>query len=120
MVLYTMSGGAENGSTALVTIDSPKLLFTLDPVFALLEFFTSAFPPGPTVEEEEEEEPGHVTRVTTAKPEKEIPETPAQPGTFGFRVDLHDVSVTLLESDTDLNTQVIQLYIQQVMMSQQV
>jgi len=37
-----------------------------------------------------------------------------------FRVDLNDVSVTLLESDTDINSQAIQLSIQQVMMSQQV
>jgi vacuolar protein sorting-associated protein 13A/C len=43
MLSYTASGGPDSTALALVTIDSPKVIFSLDPVFALLGFFMSAF-----------------------------------------------------------------------------
>lgn len=114
MVLLTMSGGSENSSLAMVTIDSPKLLFTLDPVFALADFFTSAFA---NELPESLDESTRAQSLTSAPPKPAATETQQS---LGFRVDLHDASITILESDTDINTQAIRLSVQQVMMSQQV
>lgn len=117
MVLFTMSGGKESSSLAIVTIESPKLLFTLDPVFALANFCTSAFTaprkPSPTEKD--------TKALTTVRTKSNVEPTPKQPeSSLAFRVDLNDVSVTLLENDSDANSQAVRLSIQQVMMSQQV
>ncbi|KAF8898743.1 hypothetical protein BD779DRAFT_1795358 [Infundibulicybe gibba] len=42
MVLYTMSGGSSGTALAVLTIDSPQIIFAVDPVIALLNFFNSA------------------------------------------------------------------------------
>ena len=43
-----------------------------------------------------------------------------EPGSFDFRVDLHDVSVSILEDDTHADTQAIKLSVKQLLVSQQV
>ncbi|KAG8855475.1 hypothetical protein FRC20_000760 [Serendipita sp. 405] len=115
MVLFTMTGGKESSSLAIVTIESPKLLFTLDPLFALGNFFSSAFVSAPS----STPDAATVTAMTTKS--KAAPESPPvrEDSTLAFRIDLNDVSVTLLESDTDINSQAVQLSIRQLMMSQQ-
>jgi len=55
MIQYSQTGGTDKSSMANVAIDSPKIIFSLDPVFALLDFFTSAFPPAPENEDEVDE-----------------------------------------------------------------
>lgn len=116
MILFTMTGGKENTSLAIVTVESPKFLFTLEPLFALGNFFTSAFVSPPSQESVD------MSRSQTSVRVRSEPEPIASQAdnSLTFRVDLNDVSVTLLESDTDINSQAIQLSIQQVMMSQQV
>jgi vacuolar protein sorting-associated protein 13A/C len=116
MVLFTMTGGKDNNSLAIITVESPKFLFTLEPLFALGNFFASAFVTPSS------EEPADTSKPeTTVKTKSESEPVASQPeNPLAFRVDLNDVSVTLLESDTDANSQAIQLSIQQVMMSQQV
>ncbi|KAJ7169902.1 vacuolar protein sorting-associated protein 13 [Mycena filopes] len=84
MVLYTMTGGANPTALAVLTVDSPQVIFAVDPVFALLRFFTSA----------------NQTQID-------------------FRVDLHDVSVSVLENDADAETPAMKLTINQVLVSQQ-
>jgi vacuolar protein sorting-associated protein 13A/C len=112
MVLYTSSGvGGSLSSVIIVTIDSPKILFALDPMFALLAFLTSAFP-SPSTPENGETMPG-----ITGSVERQTPPTDA---VTAFRLDLHDVSITVLESDQQANSQAIQLSIKRVLMSQQV
>jgi len=120
MVLFTMSGGADNSSLAVVTIDSPKVIFTLDPIFALLDFFTSAFPPPPPPKEGEDDQGTRTTTVATTKSKSQSAQDTSQSSSFAFRVDMHDVAVTVLESDADANSQAISLGIQQILMSQQV
>lgn len=118
MVLFTMSGGRDNSSLAIVTIESPKFLFTLDPVFALAMFFTSAF--ATTGGEAQSLTGEQTTTLTTSKSKTDMESSPPQPeSSFAFRVDLNDVSVTLLENDTDVHSQAVRLSVQQVMMSQQ-
>jgi vacuolar protein sorting-associated protein 13A/C len=117
MVLFTMTGGRDSSSLAIVTIESPKFLFTLDPLFALGNFFASAFVTPP----DQEEAVASKAPQTMAKSQAEVERPAAQTeSSLGLRVDLNDVSITILESDTDLNSQAVQLSIQQVMMSQQV
>jgi vacuolar protein sorting-associated protein 13A/C len=120
MVLFTMSGGADNSSLAVVTIDSPKVIFTLDPIFALLDFVTSAFPPTPPPKEGEDDQATRTTAVATTKTKPAVAQDTSQSSNFAFRVDMHDVAVTVLESDADPNSQAISLGIQQILMSQQV
>lgn len=55
MVHYSKSGGTEQSSLALVTIDSPKIIFSVDPLFALTEYFWSALP----VENEPDQQTDH-------------------------------------------------------------
>ncbi|EIM83408.1 uncharacterized protein STEHIDRAFT_170692 [Stereum hirsutum FP-91666 SS1] len=113
MILYTASGGPNPSSLAVLTVDSPKVIFAIDPVFALMEFFLSAFPPSPPAQEMES--------VFDAPQAQEVaqPSDPGQKSGLDFRFDLHDVSVSVLESETDANSQAIRLSIGQVLLSQQ-
>lgn len=109
MVLYSTSGGTDSAAVAVVTIDSPQIIFAVDPVFALVNFFTSA---------------SDQVVSSTSNAEEELPPAAEQPqaqkSSLDFRVDLHDVSISVLESDSDSDTQAIQLSIKQVCLSQQV
>ncbi|KAI0724570.1 vacuolar protein sorting-associated protein 13 [Cerioporus squamosus] len=108
MLLFTMSGGKKSQSLAILTVDSPEIIFAVDPVIALLEFFTSAFPSQP------EENGENVEAV--ASPETQ---SSSSSSSFDFRVDLHDVSVSILEDDSHADTQAIKLSVKQLLVSQQ-
>jgi vacuolar protein sorting-associated protein 13A/C len=107
MILYTMSG-ANNSALAILTVDSPQIIFAIEPVIALLNFFTSAFSvkgnPAPP-------EAGFSVQNEGAY---------SQQSGLDFRVDLHDVSVSILENDADSDSQAIRLSIKQILLSQQV
>ncbi|KAF5314046.1 hypothetical protein D9611_006808 [Ephemerocybe angulata] len=112
MILYTSSGtqsGTGPNALAVVTVDSPQIIFAVDPVFALLQFFTSALVPEPS--------PGPEASLIQSPSEE--PQQPAQPSQLDIRVDLHDVSVSILENETDPQSRAIQLHISQVLFSQQ-
>ncbi|KAF8311204.1 hypothetical protein DL93DRAFT_2229838 [Clavulina sp. PMI_390] len=122
MILYTSSGASTSRATsyAVVTVDSPKILFALDPMFALLNFFMSAFPPSETPTDDDmpaQMQPDKLTMdsQTIAKPSASSPPSTA----FAFRFDLHDASVTVLEDDEQVNSQAIRLSIKQISLSQQ-
>ncbi|KAJ7038206.1 vacuolar protein sorting-associated protein 13 [Mycena alexandri] len=105
MVLYTMTGGANPTALAVLTVDSPQVIFAVDPVFALLRFFTSAFSGTPQSNED------NAPEVQTAEPQSQT--------SIDFRVDLHDVSVSVLENDADAESPAMKLTINQVLVSQQ-
>lgn len=105
MILYTMSGGPNGAALAIVTVDSPQIIFAIEPVIALLNFFTSATKDTPTLPEEDHTQ----TEITDS-----------QQSHLDFRVDLHDVSVSILENDADVASQAIRLSINQILLSQQV
>ncbi|KAF8274093.1 hypothetical protein EI94DRAFT_1696360 [Lactarius quietus] len=101
MLLYTSSGGSERSSLAVLTVDSPHILFSLAPVFALMEFFTSAFgAAGPDVGE---------TEVPKALEKGSPNPAPTEQAAVQFRLDLHDVSISVLEDDLDSDSQAIRL-----------
>ncbi|KIM85199.1 hypothetical protein PILCRDRAFT_817197 [Piloderma croceum F 1598] len=107
MILYTISKGVNSSSLAIITVDSPQIIFAVEPVIALLHFFTNTF----------------VTKETLAPPsagfsaQNEVNDY--QPSHLDFRVDLHDVSVSILENDADPGSQAIRLSINQILLSQQ-
>ncbi len=109
MLLYTLSGGQKSQSLTILTIDSPEVIFAVDPVIALLDFFTSAF----TTQADE----GEAQLQDVASPQTQ---TAANSGSIDFRVDLHDVSVSILEDDTNPESQAIRLTVKQLLVSQQV
>lgn len=104
MLLYTISGEGTDSSLAVLTVDSPKIIFAVDPLIALLGFFTSSTASRPSFDENmiKQEEGTSFNRKTD------------------FRVDLHDLSVSVLENDTDLESHSIQLSVNQILLSQQV
>lgn len=106
MVLYTMSGGPDSSALAVMTVDSPRIIFAVDPVFALLSFFTS-FNSNPS--------DGSDQTLSQAAIDDNKPQS-----SLDFRVDLHDVSISVLENDSDTDSQSIKLTIDQILLSQQV
>ncbi|KAF5370222.1 hypothetical protein D9615_010080 [Tricholomella constricta] len=106
MILYTMSGGSNSVSLLVLTVDSPKMIFAVDPVIALLGFFTSSFP---------SQNLPHSQEYTAEAETADI--TPK--GTVDYRVDLHDLSVSVLENDSDPESQSITLSVDQILLSQQ-
>jgi vacuolar protein sorting-associated protein 13A/C len=103
-VLYTSSGGLESKSVAVITVNSPDVVFAVDPIFALVGFFTSAFP--------------------ATSPKEDIPpyreEQKQSSSPVDFRVDLHDLSICILEDDSNFESQAIELSVKEMLLSQQV
>jgi vacuolar protein sorting-associated protein 13A/C len=104
MVLYTMSGGVSGSSLAVLTVDSPQIIFAVDPLIALLGFFTSSVASRPPSDE-------YIT-----KHEQSV----IADRKMDFRIDLHDLSVSVLENDADPESHAIQLSVNQILISQQV
>jgi len=119
MVLYSAAGGNDNSSVAIVTVDSPQLILAIDPMFALLDFATSPFN-APTLQSQPgatstaQVKPGGTQVVTRES------DTPEQGGEIGFRFDLHDVVVSILEDETSTDSRALRLYVRQLLLSQQV
>ncbi|KAK0233092.1 hypothetical protein IW262DRAFT_1304036 [Armillaria fumosa] len=107
MILYTMTGGSQGSSLAILTIDSPQIIFAVDPVFRLMNFFTSAF------------DASDAEKQPATQPTSDSVGLENNQSGLDFRIDLHDVSVNVLENDADADTQSIKLTIQQIMLSQQ-
>ncbi|KAI9512588.1 hypothetical protein F5148DRAFT_973480 [Russula earlei] len=112
MLLYTLSGGSERSSLAVFTVDSPQILFSLSPVLSLMEFFMSAFGTSNSVVDRaiEASESSEEAKANTPAAEQ----APVQ-----FRIDLHDVSISVLEDDLDPDSQAIRLTVVQISLSQQ-
>ncbi|KXN90021.1 Vacuolar protein sorting-associated protein 13 [Leucoagaricus sp. SymC.cos] len=109
MILYSVTGGSTGTALAVITIDSPQIIFSIGPVFALLDFFAVAT----------EKEPKASTQGSASEGTLDV--APGEVGgkTLDFRLDLHDVAICVLENDQDPNTQAIRLSIQQLLISQQ-
>jgi vacuolar protein sorting-associated protein 13A/C len=102
MLLYSSAGQPSHSTMVVVTIDSPHIILAIDPVFALASFFSTA----------------SQTEVSTSN--RRILNAPHETRDFDLRLDLHDVSVSVLETDLNSTTQAIQLTMHQLSMSQHV
>ena len=119
MVLYSAAGGRDNSSVAIVTVDSPQLILAIDPMFALLDFAMSPFntptpQPQPGAASTAQVKTGNIQAATQGS------DAPEQGGGVGFRFDLHDVVVSILEDETSVDSRAIRLYVRQLLLSQQV
>ncbi|KAH6917385.1 vacuolar protein sorting-associated protein vps13 [Coprinopsis sp. MPI-PUGE-AT-0042] len=103
MILYTSSATYPATSQAVLTIDSPQIIFAVDPVFSLIQFFTNPF------------------SQNTPEGQKDSVETSSKTNSsqMDFRVDLHEVSISVLENDADHQSRAIRLSVDQVLFSQQ-
>ncbi|MCO5590230.1 hypothetical protein L7F22_044199 [Adiantum nelumboides] len=126
MLSYSM--GSDGSALALITVDSPKIIFSLDPLFALVDFFMSAF----NEQQAEPEQPSramsrkqlesaHQSRRSNKgrqapKAQKEASESSA---TMVFRINVVDPTIILLAEPERSDTKAIILSIRQVLMSQQ-
>lgn len=108
MILYSASGGTDPSSMAVLTVDSPQVIFAVEPVIGLLEFFTSAFDQG---DESDQDHPEANTEDSTVS---------TSTSKFNVRLDLHDLSVSILEDDTSLDSRAIRLAIKTISLSYQV
>jgi vacuolar protein sorting-associated protein 13A/C len=102
MVLYSSSG---TSALVIMTVDAPHIIFSVEPIFSLLSFFTSG-PPSPMISDKPDE--------------RETRKESSAVSTTDLRFELHDVSISVLENDTDTCSQAIRLRINQILMSQQV
>lgn len=104
MVLYTSSG---TSSLAIVTVDAPHIIFAIEPSIALISFFASV--PGNATDTGQR---GDVVNDMSQQ-------TVSRSGT-DIRVELHDISISVLEDDSNAQSHAIRLYIDQIILSQQV
>ena len=114
MILYTSSGGNDPSSVAIVTLDSPRVIFSLDPVFALSAFFMSAFPSGSA----QNQEAGSILEVDTTATAAQQKSSSAS--SIDLRFDLHDATVSILEDDSKADSQAVQFSVKQLSLSHQV
>lgn len=100
MILYTSSG---TSALVIMTIDAPHIIFSVEPIFSLLSFFASG-PQSPKVPDKTDERGIRKESSTSTD----------------LRLELHDVSVSVLENDADPSSQAIRLGIDKILVSQQV
>ncbi|KAI7120989.1 vacuolar protein sorting-associated protein 13, partial [Hortaea werneckii] len=133
MASVSISGGEERHLIALLTVDSPRVIFALDYLFALLNFVNTGMAQNePLVVEEEEEneeeqpedEDGSsagtqelVQRQQRAQ-EKEQPQ-PEGGMSISYRVNVVDAQVVLIANPAIGNSEAIVLGTKQVLVSQQ-
>ncbi|ORY90221.1 hypothetical protein BCR35DRAFT_261800 [Leucosporidium creatinivorum] len=114
MINFTQSGGNDKSSFANVTVDTPKVVFSLDPLFALLDYFMSAFRNAqgalPAVEEEAPE---------ADEDDGTVAQQPVGDSTFAFRVNVVSPTIILLDNPEKSDSEAVILSISQVQMAQQ-
>ncbi|KAK4052926.1 Vacuolar protein sorting-associated protein 13 [Microbotryomycetes sp. JL221] len=121
MISYSTSGGKDNSSFANVTIDTPKIVFSLDPLFALLDYFTSAFGNDGS---QQQDSPASDNRDKEADEyeadddEGLVTEQP-EPSKFAYRVNVVSPTVILLANPEKTDSEAVILSISQVQMAQQ-
>ena len=129
MASVTISGGQDRHLIAMLTIDSPRIIFALDYIFAVQAFVASAFPAEepPLIEEEDsddEEEPGSGVvspvhggeRIETKDDGQGRQESSM---TMSFRVNVVEAQLILIANPTIANSEAIVLGTEQVLISKQ-
>lgn len=138
MASFTLSGGTERNLVALLTIDSPRVIFALDYIFALRDYVMS----GLQVEEQEviselEEEESDLEEgsalsirqsiatsrktqsATMAAISKHASKSADQGINVSFRANIVDAQVILIANPSIANSEAIVLGTKQVLLSQQ-
>ncbi|KMU76460.1 VPS13 protein [Coccidioides immitis RMSCC 3703] len=130
MASLSMTGGAERKIIAMLTIDSPRVIFALDYLFALQSFVSAAFPPESEPVDElseysDEEAQDVLSSDDVAVSGKDVlsntTEVKAEdtPIPIAFRVNIVDAQAILVANPTISNSEAIVLGTKQVLYSQQ-
>jgi vacuolar protein sorting-associated protein 13A/C len=112
MVQYTTSGGSDNSALAIVTVDSPKFILAVEPLSALLDFAIAPFKKDP---EQDDTVPAEVE----ANQEVASKEASPNAGQLAFRVNIVHATILVLANDSDPKSQVIELSVKEILLSQQ-
>ena len=128
MASVSMSGGQEKHLIAMLTIDSPRIMFALDYLSALQSFSQSAFaseePPEVVEEESDTPEESETGSLTAASSDKAITEgssgdTAGAGMTVSFRVNLVDAQVIMVANPAIPHSEAIVLGTKEVLISHQ-
>ncbi|KWU46731.1 hypothetical protein RHOSPDRAFT_14825 [Rhodotorula sp. JG-1b] len=112
MIHYSQASGLDRSSIANVTIDSPKIIFSLDPVFAMLDYFMSPFSNSPAG-------PPEIDPALLEADEQELAPASAPAAEFAWRVNVVSPTIILLENPAKSDSEAVVLSISQLQMSQQ-
>ena len=128
MASLSISGGSERHMIVMLTIDSPRIIFALDYVFALQAFASTALasdepPPIAEIEELNDDETESVLsdgrNVATQQGAGSDSSAQESAMTTSFRVNIVDAQVILIANPTIKNTEAIVLGTKEVLISQQ-
>ena len=127
MASISISGGDERHMIVMLTVDSPRIIFAMDYVFALTAYANSAFPKDeqPELEQNAEEDATATEELdsTNAPGEGETSnvEPTQSPGgmSMSFRINIEDPQVILIANPAIANSEAIVLGTKQLLLSQQ-
>ena len=128
MASVTISGGKDRHLIAMLTIDSPRVIFALDYIFALQAFVNSAFPTEEPPQIEENSNDGGTDSGITTPAEQEQPiskpksddEAPEEGSmNMSFRINVVEAQMILIANPTINNSEAIVLGTEQVLISKQ-
>ncbi|OJD24059.1 hypothetical protein ACJ73_04583 [Blastomyces percursus] len=126
MASVSISGGEEKHLIAMLTIDSPRVIFALDYLFALQSFATAAFANDENPAADDEDEESEETESVPPSPGFPVKTSLSgatngskNPMTFSFRVNIVDAQMILVANPAITNTEAIVLGSKQLIYSQQ-
>jgi vacuolar protein sorting-associated protein 13A/C len=129
MASVTISGGKDRHMIAMLTVDSPRIIFALDYLFALSQFANTALAAlteetvdvGESPEGLLEDSASSADSDIAGEPAKVVAEAKSDDGgmSISFRVNIVDAQVILIANPTISNTEAIVLGTKQVLLSQQ-
>lgn len=128
MASLSISGGERRHMIAMLTIDSPRIIFALDYVFALQAFANTALASdepatGDVAELEEDnlddDSPDEKSNAEKQKDEEKTASAGDSAMTTSFRINVVDAQVILIANPTISNTEAIVLGTKEVLVSQQ-
>ncbi|WFD42049.1 Vacuolar protein sorting-associated protein 13 [Malassezia psittaci] len=125
MLNYSASAGPEANALAIITLDSPKLIFSLDPLFAFMNFITAGIPSEPDAENQSLNTAAQTVATSSHSPQTLPRSSSSQPieesskPSFSFRVNIVEPRIILLSSPERKDSEAIVLMVRQVVISQQ-
>jgi vacuolar protein sorting-associated protein 13A/C len=121
MLSYSVSSGSEKAAVANLTLDTPTLIFSLEPLFALAAFATSPFSESNDVDNEPAASEVLASRgpTVTIKPPRVDADAAANATSLAFRVNVVDARIILLADPERSDSEAIVLSVSQFEMVQQ-
>ncbi|KAI5802352.1 hypothetical protein FPQ18DRAFT_313508 [Pyronema domesticum] len=138
MASVTLSGGQERNLVALLTIDSPRVIFALDYIFTLRDFIMSGLPPAEdepiaeleddTESDEDSNKSDRRTSISTSRHSQSTSLSGASKQSakknnnginVSFRANIVDAQVILIANPAITNSEAIVLGTKQILLSQQ-